>query len=80
MSMQEIGLKPQFYYPEGQTIGFQKRVPWTDDECILIALDNGRDLCGLDKAQVERIIKERMTPPKTFSNRLILNENNSKDY
>jgi len=71
MSMQEIGLKVQFYYPDGNVQGFQKRVPWTDDECILIALDNCRMLCGLDKTQVERIIKERMAPPKFFPNRLL---------
>ena len=71
MSMQEIGLEPKFYYPEGENIGFQKRVPWTDDECILIALDNSRLLCGLDKRQVERLIKERMSPPKIFPNRLV---------
>ena len=71
MSMHEIGLKVQFYYPDGNVQGFQKRVPWTDDECILIALDNCRMLCGLDKTQVERIIKERMAPPKFFPNRLL---------
>ena len=62
--MKEIGLEPQFYYPDGDNKGFQKRVPWTDDECILIALDNSRNLCGLDKTQVERLIKERMPKPK----------------
>ena len=71
MTMQEIGLEPKFYYPEGNKIGFQKRVPWTDDECILIALDICRMLCGLDKTQVERLIKERMAPPKFFPNRLL---------
>ena len=58
--MQEIGLKPQFYYPDNDKKTFQKKVPWTDDECLLICLDNCRNLCGLDKKQVERIIKERM--------------------
>ena len=71
MTMQEIGLEPKFYYPDGDVKGFQKRVPWTDDECILIALDNSRLLCGLDKRQVERLIKERMSPPKIFPNRLV---------
>ena len=61
MTMKEIGLKPKFHYPKGKQ-EFQERVPWTDDECILIALDNSRNLCGLDKQQVERIIKERMSP------------------
>ena len=69
--MQEIGLKPQFYYPDEDKKTFQKKGPGTDDECILIALDNCRNLCGLDKKQVERIIKERMAPSKTFPNRLI---------
>ena len=71
MSMKEIGLEVQFYYPDGDEKGFQKQVPWTDDECILICLDNCRMLCGLDKNQVERIIKERMAPPKFFPNRLL---------
>ena len=70
MAMQEIGLEPKFHYPKGKQ-AFQERVPWTDDECILIALDNSRNLCGLDKQQVERIIKERMAPPKIFPNRLL---------
>ena len=70
MNMQEIGLEPKFHYPKGKQ-AFQERVPWTDDECILIALDNSRNLCGLDKQQVERIIKERMAPPKIFPNRLL---------
>ena len=69
--MKEIGLKIQFYYPEGDDKKFQKQVPWTDDECILISLDNCRNLAGLDKNQVERIIKERMAPPKYFPNRLM---------
>ena len=71
MSMQDIGLKPQFYYPDGDEKGFQKQVPWTDEECVLICLDNCRNLCGLDKKQVERIIKERMAPPIIFPNRLV---------
>ncbi len=69
--MQEIGLEPKFYYPEGDEKGFQKQVPWTDDECILICLDNCRNLAGLEKNQVERIIKERIAPPKFFPNRLL---------
>ena len=59
MSMNEIGLKPKFHHPKGEQ-SFQERVPWTDDETILICLDNCRNLCGVDKKQVERIIKERM--------------------
>ena len=69
--MSEIGLEIKFYYPDGNKNGFQKQVPWTDDECILISLDNCRNLAGLDKNQVERIIKERMAPPKYFPNRLM---------
>ena len=71
MSMSEIGLEIKFYYPDGNKNGFQKQVPWTDEECILICLDNCRNLAGLDKNQVERIIKERMAPPEFFPNRLI---------
>ena len=71
MTMKERGLEVKFYYPDGDERGFQKRVPWTDDECILIALDNSRMLCGLDKNQVERLIKERMASPKFFPNRLL---------
>ena len=69
--MKEIGLEPKFYYPDGNKMGFQKRVPWTDDECILISLDNCRNLCGLDKKQVERLINERMSGPEFFPNRLL---------
>jgi len=62
MSMKEIGLKIQFYYPEGDDKRFQKQVPWTDDECVLICLDNCRNLAGMDRKQVERLIKGRITP------------------
>ena len=62
MSMKEIGLKIQFYYPEGDDKRFQKQVPWTDDEFILICLDNCRNLAGMDRKQVERLIKERIIP------------------
>ena len=50
--------EPKFYYPKGEQ-AFQERVPWTDEECILLALENSVNLCGLDKKQVERIMKER---------------------
>ena len=60
MSMKEIGLKIQFEYPDGDETKFQKRVPWTDEECLLICLDNCRATAGLDKKQVERLIQERM--------------------
>ena len=59
MTMKEIGLKPKFHYPKGKQ-EFQERVPWTDDECILICLDNCRNMAGMDKKQVERLIQERM--------------------
>ena len=38
--------------------GWSEKVPWTDDECILLCLENSVDLCGLDKKQVERLLKE----------------------
>ena len=66
--MKEIGLKIEFYYPDGDESKFQKQVPWTDEECLLICLDNCRNMAGLDKKQVERLIEERMElmnpPPK----------------
>ncbi len=71
MTMQEIGLKPMFRDGDETGTGWSERIPWTDDECILIALDNCRNMCGLDKRQVERLIKERMALPKVFPNRLI---------
>jgi hypothetical protein len=58
--MKEIGLKIRFEYPEGDETKFQKQVPWTDDECVLICLDNCRNMAGMDKKQVERLIQERM--------------------
>ena len=71
MSMKEIGLKIQFEYPDGDETKFQKQVPWTDDECVLICLDNCRNMAGLNKKQVERLIQERMEfmnpPPKLKS-------------
>ena len=48
---------PQFEINEES--GWSERVPWTDEECILICLYNCRELAGLDKKQVERLIKER---------------------
>ena len=69
MSMSEIGLEPKFEYDDGT--GWTERVPWTDKETILICLDNCRELSGLDKTQVERIIKEMIAPIKFFPNRLI---------
>ena len=69
--MKEIGLKIQFEYPEGDDKKFQKQVPWTDDECVLICLDNCRNMAGMNKKQVERLIQERMElmnpPPKLKS-------------
>jgi len=71
MTMNEIGLEPKFISNEKSSTGWSERAPWTDNECILIALDNSRMLCGLDKGQVERIIKERMFGPEFFPNRLL---------
>ena len=48
---------PQFEISEKS--GWSERVPWTDEECILFCLYNCRELAGLDKKQVERLIKER---------------------
>ena len=58
--MKEIGLKIQFEYPDGDETKFQKQVPWTDDECVLICLDNCRNMAGMNKKQVERLIQDRM--------------------
>ena len=49
--------EPRFEYSEDS--GWSERVPWTDEEAILLSLENSIDLCGLDKKQVERIMKER---------------------
>ena len=38
--------------------GFSMRDPITDDECILLCLKNCEQLCGVDKKQVMRLIKE----------------------
>jgi len=62
--------EPKFYYPKGKQ-AFQERVPWTDEEAILLCLENCINLAGQDKNQIERIIKERMAPPKVFPNRLM---------
>ena len=59
--------KPRFE----QVNGWSKQIRWTDEETILICLDNCSNLAGLDKNQVERIIKDRTAPPKIFPNRLI---------
>ena len=49
--------KPEFRYNEES--GWQEKVPWTDEECILICLYNCRYLAGLDRDQVDRLIRER---------------------
>ena len=49
-------LKPQFRYNEDT--GWSEKIPWTDDECILICLENCINLAGLDKKQVERLAKQ----------------------
>ena len=64
-------LEPKFLSGEENGTGWSSRVPWTDEETILLCLDNCVNLAGLDKKQVERIIKERTAPPKIFPNRLI---------
>ena len=38
--------------------GWTQKDPISDDECILICLQNAEQLCGIDKKQVARIIKE----------------------
>ena len=56
------------------SLGFSKRVPWTDKQCIILCLENCINMAGQDKNQVERIIKTLMEPRKYFPNRL-LNDN-----
>ena len=36
--------------------GWPKKPPISDRACIRIALENSRNLCGLDKKQVEKLI------------------------
>lgn len=38
--------------------GWTQKVPMTDKQCILECLENGRYLAGLDREQVERLIKD----------------------
>ena len=38
--------------------GWWQRDPISDKECILLCLRNCTQMCGVDKKQVERIIKE----------------------
>ena len=64
-------LPPKFTSGEENGTGWSQRIPWTDDECILLCLENCENMTGLDKNQVARLIKERMAPPKFFSNRLL---------
>ena len=56
------------------SLGFSKRIPWTDRQCIILCLENCINMAGQDKNQVERIIKTLMEPRKYFPNRL-LNDN-----
>ena len=51
--------------------GWSQRAPISDKECILKCLENCVMLAGLDKNQVERIIKQLKEPRKFFDNRLI---------
>ncbi len=55
--------------------GFTKRKPISDKECILKSLENSTMLAGLDKNQVEKIIKQFKEPRKFFENRLIDRKN-----
>ena len=36
--------------------GWRQRAPISDRACIRLALENSRNLCGLDKKQVEKLI------------------------
>ncbi len=51
-------LQPKFIPSDKSSTGWSERVPWTDDECILLCLENSVNLCGLDKKQVERLLKD----------------------
>ena len=51
-------LTPKFTSGEENGTGWSKRIPWTDDECILICLENCEMMAGLDKDQVARLLKE----------------------
>tara|TARA_Y100001960_G_C14135718_1_gene569078 strand:+ start:128 stop:394 length:267 start_codon:yes stop_codon:yes gene_type:complete len=50
--------------------GWPKKPPISDRECIYKCLENCESLAGLDKDQVQRLMKEIMAPPKIFPNRL----------
>ena len=50
--------------------GWPKKPPISDRECIYKCLENCDQLTGLDKNQVHRLMKEIMSPPKIFPNRL----------
>ena len=63
--------EPKFRTGDETGTGWSERVPWTDEEAILLCLENCINLAGQDKNQIERIIKERMAPPKVFPNRLM---------
>jgi len=51
-------------------MGFSTRPPISDRECIYRCLENCEVLAGLDRKQVQRLMKELMAPPKIFPNRL----------
>ena len=55
--------------------GFTIKPPMSDKECILKSLENSTMLTGLDKNQVEKIIKQFKEPRKFFENRLIDRKN-----
>tara|TARA_B100001996_G_C18270591_1_gene442978 strand:- start:44 stop:310 length:267 start_codon:yes stop_codon:yes gene_type:complete len=50
--------------------GWPIKPPISDRECIYKCLENCEMLAGLDKNQVQRLMKELMAPPKIFPNRL----------
>jgi len=59
--------KGKKYYNEQ---GWEITPPISDSECIYRCLENCELLAGLDKKQVQRLMKEIMAPPKVFPNRL----------
>jgi len=44
--------------PKVDKHGFTIKPPISDEECILKCLENCVSLCGLDRKQVQRLVKE----------------------
>jgi len=44
--------------PKVDKHGFTIKPPISDEECILKCLENCVNLCGLDRKQVQRLVKE----------------------